>query len=246
MFWTFWKKKQETVVPVTAAPEVEKSMVEKLPRPRSVEELVGRQIILELNKDPDWVWQLRSVVRRRPGGPHRFDFRVFDEAQAAVNKLKVKNYNSLDANPELIRFQGWFDKVSMEVHFEGPKQAEAPVAADAAALPPIGAVPSADSEVKIFSQNEIWQKILGLSEPGSTIFFYLLGSPASGGPLGRGAAVVELNPNYPGKKQKRYILYTADVDGLELVNKGTMFFDTDSSKELAKWIRERHYEKTKG
>jgi len=133
-----WKKKQ-VAAPVaasrtTAAPSgvtppltqtavPPKQKIEKLPGPRSIEELVGRQMVVDLKKDPDWVWQLRSVVRRRSGGAHRFDFRVFNEAQVAAKKVKVKDYTSLDNYPELILYQGWFDKVSMEVHFEEKKMA---------------------------------------------------------------------------------------------------------------------------
>ena len=96
-------------------------------------------------------------------------------------------------------------------------------------------------EVTIFTKAEIQQKVEGLSEPGSTVFFYLAGSPASGGPLGRGAVIVELNPNYPGTKQKKYIIYTADVDGMQPVDKRSRFFDSDKPKEIAEWVKERHY-----
>jgi len=94
--------------------------------------------------------------------------------------------------------------------------------------------------VKIFTKEEILQKVEGLKDPGETIFFYLSASPAHGGPLGRGAAVVELNPNYPKKKQKKYILYVAIVDGTEPTGKGTKLFDSNKSKEIATWIKERH------
>jgi len=110
----FWKKK-----PATGEPS--KPKAEKLPGPRSIEELVGRQLVVDLKQDPDWVWRLRSVVRRRSDGKHRFDFRAFDEAQVAAKKVKVEDYTSLDNYPELILYQGWFDKVSMEVHFEEKK-----------------------------------------------------------------------------------------------------------------------------
>jgi hypothetical protein len=112
----FWKEK-----PATEEPS--KPKAEKLPGPRSIEELVGRHVVVDLKKDPDWVWQLRNVVRRRAGGKHRFDFRVFDEAQAAQKKVKVKDWTTFDQYPELILYQGWFDKVSMEVHFEEKKAA---------------------------------------------------------------------------------------------------------------------------
>ena len=230
----FWKKKPKTEEP--SKPEVE-----KLPGPRSIEELVGRQMVVDRNRDPDWVWQLRSVVRRRSGGAHRFDFRVFDEAQIKAKRVKVKNYASFDSCPELVLYQGWFDKVSMEVHFEEKEQMGVPVADASAAAASPGITSPESSGARIFTENEIWQRIVGLSESGGTVFFYLTGSPASGGPLGRGAAIVELNPNYPGKKQKRYNLYTSNVDGGQPVGKRRKMSDSDSSKEIAHYIKERHF-----
>ncbi|MDD5039155.1 MAG: hypothetical protein PHN78_07560 [Dehalococcoidales bacterium] len=100
---------------------------------------------------------------------------------------------------------------------------------------------AAGQETTIFTEAEIQQKIEGLSEPGNTVFFYLAGSQASGGPLGRGAAVVELNPNYPKEKQRKYIVYAADVIGMEPAGKGKQWFDSDKPKEIAKYIKERHY-----
>jgi len=96
-------------------------------------------------------------------------------------------------------------------------------------------------DVVILTKEEILQKVEALKEPGETVFFYLGASPAKGGPLGQGAAVVELNPNYPGKKQKKYILYTANVDGMQPVGKGNRLFDSNKSKDIANWIKERHH-----
>jgi hypothetical protein len=61
-----------------------------------------------------------------------------------------------------------------------------------------------------------------------------------GGPLGMGAAVVELNPNYPGKKQKKYNVYTTDVVDMQPIGKGPKLFDSDKSKEIASWIKNSH------
>ena len=224
MLWKKEIKKEENT----------KTESEKLPGPRSIEELVGRQMVIDLKKDPDWVWQLRSVVRRRADGPHRFDFRIFEEDEVKANNVKVRDYTSLDRHQELIAFQGWFDKISMEVHFEDKQRI-------AKTAPAMGSQVTGTS-VRIFNKHEIWHQIVDLSEPGSTIFFYLAGSPSSGGPLGRGAAVIELNPNYPGKKQKRYNVYCSDVDGQQPVSKRQKMFDTDSSKDIAEWVKERHYQ----
>ena len=105
---------------------------------------------------------------------------------------------------------------------------------------------SADQEsggqhAKIYSKQEIQQKLEGITEPGSSVFFYLGGSPANGGPLGRGAAVIELNPNYPGKKQQKFMIYVADVDGTEINSNRNLMFQSDKSSDVASWIQERHY-----
>ena len=96
-------------------------------------------------------------------------------------------------------------------------------------------------DVPIYQKEEIQQKIEALSEPASTVFFYLAGSSSTGGPLGRGAAVVELNPNYPGKKQKKYIVYVADVEDMAPIDEKAKIFGSDKAKEVASWIKERHY-----
>jgi len=97
------------------------------------------------------------------------------------------------------------------------------------------------NDVIIFTKEAIQQKIEGLSVPGISVFFYFAGSPATGGPLGRGAALVEFNPNYPGKKQKKYILSTVNVEGMEPVGKPQKFLESDKAKDIAKWISERHH-----
>lgn len=110
----FWKKKP-------AAEELSKPKVEKLPGPKGIPELVGRHLVVELKQNPDWVWNLKGVVRPRSDGKDRFDFRVFDEAQVGARKVAVKNYTSLDEHPDLILYQGWFDKKTMKVQIEEKK-----------------------------------------------------------------------------------------------------------------------------
>jgi len=98
----------------------------------------------------------------------------------------------------------------------------------------------ASIEVQILTRKEIEERISQLSEPGSIVFFYLSGSPASGGPLGQGAAVIELNPDYPGKNQKKYTLYVDHVDGLQPVGKRQKMITSDKARELASWVKDRH------
>jgi len=105
----FWKKK-----PATEEPS--KPKAEKLSGPKDLPQAVGSHLVVELKQNPDWVWRLKSVVRPRPDSKDRFDFRVFDEAQVAAKNVSVKDYNSLDEHPDLILYQGWFDKKSMKVY----------------------------------------------------------------------------------------------------------------------------------
>lgn len=230
----FWKRKEspagQPATPAGVNVTQPQAKTEQLKGPTGMPELMGRHLVVAKKKDPDWVWALKAVVKPSPRGKKAFDVRVFDQAQAAQSKVKVKDWTTLDEHPELVLYEGWFDKDTMKVEVEEK-------AGKAAAKPEPGA------GVTIFTEAEIWQKITELSQPGSTVFFYLAGSPSSGGPLGHGAAVVELNPNYPGKGEKRFIIYTDDVDDGKPVGKRQKIFATEKSKEIAKWIKERHYKR---
>ena len=93
----FWKRKE------TREGEV------RLPGPKEIPELVGRYLVVEEKKNPDWVWKLKGVVR--PAGKEKaFYCRVFDEAQVAKAGVKVIDWTSLDEHPELILWDGYFDK----------------------------------------------------------------------------------------------------------------------------------------
>lgn len=93
----FWKRKETKEGGV------------KLPGPKDIPELVGRHMVVEEKKDPDWVWALKGVVR--PAGKKKaFYCRVFNEAQAAQARVKVKDWASLDDHPDLILWEGYFDK----------------------------------------------------------------------------------------------------------------------------------------
>ena len=109
MTWNFWKKK-----PATG----DRSNAEKLHRPQDIPQAVGRDLIVTMGKNPDWVWRLKSVVRRQENEKSRYDFRIFDEAEVAKAQVKVRDYTSFDKHLELILFHGWFDKKSWTTHVE--------------------------------------------------------------------------------------------------------------------------------
>lgn len=80
-----------------------------LPRPTGIPELAGRFLVVNEKKDPDWVWKLKGVVR--PADKKKaFYCRVYDDAQAAQAGVEVKDWASLDKHPELVLWEGYFEK----------------------------------------------------------------------------------------------------------------------------------------
>ena len=55
-----------------------------------------------------------------------------------------------------------------------------------------------------------------------------------------GAAVIELNPDYP-KNGKKYNVYSTNVVDMEPVNKGQKFFDSNKPKDIARWVKGVHH-----
>jgi len=211
----FWKKKSSS--------SEEEAKKEKLPGPKEVPGPVQNHLAAERKMDSEWLRFLKAVVRNSPKGERTFDMRIFDPAEAEAKKVQVKDYTSLDEYPDLIVYEGWFDEVSKKVELEEKKEVI--------------------SDVPILTEGEIQQKIEGLSEPGSTVFFYMAKGPKRGGPLAMGAAVIELNPSYPGKKQKKYIVYTNDVIDMQPIGKGDKLFDSDKPKDIARWIKGAHHKR---
>ena len=115
MGWKFWEKKQEGTVSTTGTAPVKNT------GPKRIHESVGRYLVVKLQGDPDWVWNLKQVERPRPESKTAFDVRVFDERMAASKGTIIKSYSSLDAQPGLILYEGWFDKKTMKVQLEDKK-----------------------------------------------------------------------------------------------------------------------------
>jgi hypothetical protein len=210
---------------------IKKSNAPQEAKPRSVKDpgkiadQVRMYLVNELKRDASQTWKLTVLSQQHSEDKDVFHFRVYSEARAEAKKVKVQDYTSLDAHPALVDHQGTFHKKTLQIQFD-----------DFSADEESGA-----QHAKIYNKQEIQQKIEGLTEPGSNTFFYLGGSPANGGPLGRGAAVIELNPNYPGKKQQKFIVYVADVDGIEVNGNKIFMFQSDKASDLASWIKERHF-----
>jgi inorganic pyrophosphatase len=86
----------------------------KLPGPKPIPNSIGRALVVKRGEDPDWVWSLRCVERPRDGMKECWDIRVFDEHSASEKKISVRDYNSLEIAPELILFEGWYNKRTSE------------------------------------------------------------------------------------------------------------------------------------
>ena len=168
----------------------EEAKKEKLPGPQAIPGLVQKHLVAERQMDPVFVRLLKAVVLKSATQETGLNIRVFDDTEALGKKVEVKDYTSLDEHPDLIIYDGWFDEGSKQVKLEEKKRVT--------------------SDTTIFTEAEILQKIEALKEPGSTVFFYMASGGSHGGPLGIGAAVIELNPDYPGKHHDFQTCITLD------------------------------------
>jgi hypothetical protein len=191
----------------------------KLSGPKEIPALVQNYLVAEQKMNAELVKLLRAVQRKNPDGG-KFDIRIFDESEAKAKKVEVTDYTSLDKRPDLIIYEGSSDDGARQVKLEEKKKV--------------------NWDTPIFTQAEIQQKIEALKEPGSTVFFYTCRGGNHGGPLGMGAAVIELNPNYPGKKEKKYNIYAVDVIDMEPVKGTKKTYDGDKPKDIARWVKGMH------
>ncbi|MBI2868865.1 MAG: hypothetical protein HYX96_03450 [Chloroflexi bacterium] len=195
--------------------------VEKLPGPGAIPNFIQRSLVTDYKMDAELAALLKSVVFR--SGNNGTGIRIFDESEALAKKVAVKDFTTLEAHPDLVIYEGSYDEGSKKLKLEEKKKVSA--------------------DTPIYTEHEIRQKIEAMTEPGSTVFFYMAAGPTHGGPLGMGAAVIELNAAYPGKHQKKYIAYMADVVDMLPVGKGQKLFDTDKAKDVASWVKNAHHKR---
>jgi hypothetical protein len=203
-----------------------KETKEKLPGPKDIPSLVKNYLVKNIKFDPDLVNVLRSVSRKKDiSNPksRTFYIRIFDEADAYANKVEIKNYLSLDDYPGLIILEGWYDESTSTVELTEKNRLS--------------------QETTIYTEEQILQKIQSLSQPGSSVFFFMARGPASGGPLGRGASIIQLTPVENGKKAKKYTIFTADVVDMKPVDKINKLYESNKEKDIAKWIKEAHHKR---
>jgi hypothetical protein len=224
----FWNKKQTFTSDTPAIPtkgvatltKPEEAPKVKLPAPKQVPAAVETYLSTQRKMEVDLIRTLKATVRGRPESNKAFDVRIFDPGETDASDIKIQNYASLDEHPQFILYEGWFDEKSKKVEMEEKNKG--------------------NFDVPLFTEAEIRQKIEALSEPGSSVFFYQARGPAAGGPLSRGAAVIELNP---GPKGKKYIIYTDNVVGMNPVGRKQKLYDSDKPKEIAKWVKDAHHKR---
>ncbi len=116
MFWNKWFKKNV----------LDPSQKSRLKPPIHLPHQVGRYLVVNLGKDPDWVWELKAVVTPVEGGKKSVRrFRVYDPVQSARQWIKISNYHSLDAYPGLVLYEGEFDKDTNAVSLSAGEPAKA-------------------------------------------------------------------------------------------------------------------------
>lgn len=82
---------------------------DKLPGPKGVPDPVGSTLVVEFKEDPTWAWALKAVMKPKKE-IDLFDIRVFSDSAAGSAKVSVKDYHSLDDHPNLVLYDGIYDK----------------------------------------------------------------------------------------------------------------------------------------
>jgi hypothetical protein len=102
MNWKFWKMDNKN-------DRRSNQGSSKLPKPKDLPNRVGIYLVRDLKLDPDWVWTLKGVVRPTTE-KHNFEIRIFDPKETVIRDAIVTDFNALDAFPEMILFEGCFNK----------------------------------------------------------------------------------------------------------------------------------------
>ena len=85
-------------------------------KPMKLDRMLYKIIGSEWDKIPQsesdhWV-KYMAVMRPQKADGDVHDVRVFDEWSAQQSRISIFNYAALDNHPELVLFEGWFDKKS--------------------------------------------------------------------------------------------------------------------------------------
>jgi len=90
---------------------------EKLPGPKGIPDPVGQSLVVQFKEDPNWTWALKAVIKPKEK-TDQFDIRVFSDRMASAAKISVKDYSSLNEYPDLILYDGIYDKKNKKVQLQ--------------------------------------------------------------------------------------------------------------------------------
>jgi hypothetical protein len=192
----------------------------KLPGPGEISSLVKTFMINNLKVDADAPNFLQAVLK--PVGRKEdkcFEIRIFDPDEAMAIEYNVKDYTSLDSAPQLIFYEGNYSEKSKQCTLQKKRRP--------------------DFNIDLFSEDKILKDIEAIKEPGNSLFFFTSSGPSSGGPLGRGAAIIVLQSAQPGKKPC-YSIYSSNVIDMKPVDKKVPVFESSSARDIAKWAKTMH------
>jgi hypothetical protein len=162
-------------------------------------------------------------MNRRPQNEKVFDYRIFDNAEAEALNFVGKDYSALNIHPELILYEGWIDEDSFHMEMKEKR----------------GII----DNIPLLTKDEIKKEIEALSEPGSSLYFFQAHGSAYGGPLGKGALIVELNPAFKERKVSKYIIYKSNMVGKILVGERRRLWRSDSAEKTAELIMVGHHKR---
>jgi hypothetical protein len=192
---------------------------DKLAGPKDIPEAVKKKIESTQMIDSGILPFLKVVMKGNEKNLRISDILIFDPGEAEAMEIKIQNYETIKSNPNMVIAEGTLDETSKSVELASKR---------------------AIQKVKYFTEDEIFQQIEGLKDPGSSVFFFVNAGTGAGGPLGRGCAIVKVNAGENGKKVKKYAVYGASVIDMQPTKNESKIFDSDKSKEVAKWIASSH------
>jgi hypothetical protein len=191
----------------------------KLQGPADIPDTVKKYLASNPLFDAGIVPFLKATVKSSDKGERVSDIIIYDPADAEARDIKVLNYDTFKPNPELIMAEGSFDEATKKVELTARH---------------------AVSKIQFLTYQEILQQVQGLKEPGSSVFFFVNAGTGTGGPLGRGAAVIRVNPPGESKKTKKYAVFGANVVDMHPTTKENLIFDSDKPDQIAKWVSDSH------
>lgn len=109
--WKFWQTTPQS-------PDTNGVKTDKLQKPKELPDRVGRHMVVKMGLEPDLVWSLRCVCRKKADEPGIVQIRIFKSQDLSDIGLRHLNYDSLDKHHGLILYQGTYKKDSDQVFLD--------------------------------------------------------------------------------------------------------------------------------